>query len=136
MDNEIQTTTAAWVNVQDFGAKGDGTDATSTIQAAIDSLPQPQGGTVYVPPGLYLVNRAIDLKDNVHLKGSGVAATTIRLKLPDKLEDDLPHDDYRHNWASVLRIAGKTGVTVSHLHIDGNKLLINKKQGSNPYSGF
>jgi Pectate lyase superfamily protein len=42
-------------NVKDFGARGDGsTNDTAAIQAAIN-----RGGTVYFPPGLYIVSRPI-----------------------------------------------------------------------------
>ncbi len=47
-----------FINVKDFGAKGDGkTDDTLAIQAAIDSLCENEigGGTVYFPPGQYLI---------------------------------------------------------------------------------
>lgn len=42
---------------QDFGAVGDGiTDDTAAIQAAIDACEAAGGGTVFFPPGTYLVN--------------------------------------------------------------------------------
>jgi hypothetical protein len=55
------------VSVQDFGGKGDGiTMDTSAIQAAIDACTNKGGGTVYLPPGNYLIG-TITLKDNVTL---------------------------------------------------------------------
>ncbi len=54
----IAQTTDYFVNVKDFGAKGDGiTDDTAAIQAAVDSLYVNKlgGGTVYFPPGKYRV---------------------------------------------------------------------------------
>lgn len=48
-----------WINVRDRGAKGDGTtDDTAAVQAAISGLPT-QGGTVYFPPGKYLVSATL-----------------------------------------------------------------------------
>lgn len=45
------------VNVKDFGAVGDGVhDDTAAIQAAIDMVASQDGGTVFFPPGVYLVN--------------------------------------------------------------------------------
>jgi|688.fasta_scaffold181946_3 hypothetical protein len=49
----------AVVNVQDFGAVGDGVaDDSGAIQAAIDSLSS-NGGTVYFPPGDYVIANTI-----------------------------------------------------------------------------
>lgn len=56
-------------NVKDFGARGDGaTDDTTAFQAAIDSLPS-SGGTVYVPPGDYVLDptRNVRLRSKMHL---------------------------------------------------------------------
>jgi len=45
------------VDVQSYGATGDGiTDDTGAIQAAINSIDSSVGGTVFVPPGTYLVS--------------------------------------------------------------------------------
>lgn len=49
------------VNIREFGAIGDGVaDDTAAIQSAIDSLP-PDGGTVCVPTGTYLVSATLVL---------------------------------------------------------------------------
>lgn len=81
-------------SVKDFGAKGDGiTDDTNSIQAAIDWVGDNGGGTVYFPPGTYMVELkgtkasgtnswhqcALSVNyDNVHLVGAGQGATVIR----------------------------------------------------------
>ena len=50
----VKAKLAQTVSVKDFGAVGDGvTDDTAAIQAALDALPN--GGTVYVPAGSYVV---------------------------------------------------------------------------------
>lgn len=50
-----------YINVKDFGAKGDGvTDDTVAIQEAIDSVGR-DGATIYFPNGTYNVNSAINL---------------------------------------------------------------------------
>lgn len=60
------------VNVKSTGAKGDGrTDDTKAIQRAIDKVAG-TGGTVYVPPGTYMVraegNRNLKLKSKMTLR--------------------------------------------------------------------
>lgn len=58
-------------NVRDYGATGDGTtDDTSAIQSAIDTATV--GGTVYAPPGDYLINGTINLKSSIRLIGAGM----------------------------------------------------------------
>ena len=57
------------VNATQFGAKGDGVrDDTASIQAAIDAVPQ--GGTLYIPPGTYLMAVGQSPKDGVKLKSN------------------------------------------------------------------
>lgn len=69
-----------WFSVKDprFGAKGTGSvDDTAAIQACIDFLATRGGGTVYLPPGQYLVSapgsRAYKLllRSNVSIRGAG-----------------------------------------------------------------
>lgn len=56
------------VNVQDFGAVGDGrTLCTTSIQAAIDACAAAGGGKVFVPPGRYLTG-PIFLKSNLEFE--------------------------------------------------------------------
>lgn len=71
-------TGGVWVNVKDFGAKGDGvTDDSSAIQSALDSI-KTTGGTIFFPAGTYLVgsilyfyaNQKI-IGDNATLKKTG-----------------------------------------------------------------
>jgi polygalacturonase len=55
------------VRIQDFGAVGDGTTLnTAAIQKAIDTCSTSGGGSVCLPPGVYL-SGTIFLKDNVRL---------------------------------------------------------------------
>ena len=57
--------------VQETGAVGDGkTDDTAAFQKAVDAVGQRGGGTVYVPPGRYLLKGALNLRDGVTLRGS------------------------------------------------------------------
>ena len=54
-------------NIVDFGAKGDGqTLATRALQDAIDACTRDQGGTVFVPAGVFVIG-TVELKSNVTL---------------------------------------------------------------------
>jgi hypothetical protein len=74
------TTAPENVNVKLLGAMGDGvTNDTVAIQAAIDRLPA-AGGTVFFPPGTYVVSATLALPDKpVKLVGSGRGSTVINL---------------------------------------------------------
>jgi Pectate lyase superfamily protein len=64
--------TDAVYNVKYYGATGDGTtnDAVA-IQSAINAANNAKGGTVFFPPGIYLIESALQLKGIVKLLGSG-----------------------------------------------------------------
>jgi hypothetical protein len=52
--------TPAWLNVKDFGAKGDGaTDDTAAIQQALNTVPV--GGVVYFPNGIYEISSPLNI---------------------------------------------------------------------------
>lgn len=68
------------INVKLFGAKGDGvTDDTVAIQAAINELPQNNGGVVFFPPGIYVISSSLVLTNInfVTFRGSGVGCTQL-----------------------------------------------------------
>ncbi|GBF71803.1 hypothetical protein PA598K_00015 [Paenibacillus sp. 598K] len=67
------------INVRANGAAGDGqTDDYEAIQRCITLAEQAGGGTVYFPPGKYVVNGTLSLKQGaVGLAGSNAAATVI-----------------------------------------------------------
>lgn len=73
----------AFVNVLDNGAVGDGvTDDTAEIQAAIDAVFAAGGGTLYFPPGTYLVT-GLSLnwgtaETSIMFVGAGKNATVIQ----------------------------------------------------------
>jgi hypothetical protein len=69
------------VSVKDFGAVGDGlTDDATAVNAAITAVAALGGGDVLLPAGTILVGATIGVADNVHLRGAGQKATTIKLK--------------------------------------------------------
>jgi hypothetical protein len=66
----------AALNVQDFGAVGDGTtDDTTSIQSAIDAA---NGQTIYLPPGTYRITAPLLIGDIYgEMVGSGVGVSTL-----------------------------------------------------------
>ncbi len=68
-------------SVKSYGAKGDGvTDDAPAILAAIAAVPG-QGGIVYFPPGVYLLNSSIvvNARTNLTFVGAGVSATRLQM---------------------------------------------------------
>ncbi len=73
-----------WINVKNYGAQGSGrfdqNDAPA-IQSAIEAA-GPMGGTVYFPPGRYVLKSAIMLRPNVRLVGDGPNASVLKAGVP------------------------------------------------------
>jgi hypothetical protein len=107
---------AGYVNVRDFGAKGDGkTDDTPAIQKAIDALGEP-GGEVYVPAGRYFLepggqveintfghkdaHYAIRLPSNVTLRGAGRGASVFVVR---RMNYAYPGADTVYSGIAVIR---------------------------------
>ena len=68
-------------NVKNYGAKGDGiADDAAAIAAVIAAVPR-QGGIVYFPPGIYLLNSSIVVngRTNLTLLGAGVSAARLQM---------------------------------------------------------
>jgi Pectate lyase superfamily protein len=64
-----------YLDVKDYGAVGNGsTDDSSPIQSAINAAAAAGGGTVYFPPGDYLVNNGLTIAPSkpIRLLGSGM----------------------------------------------------------------
>jgi hypothetical protein len=58
-------------NVRAFGARGDAsTDDTSAFQQALDAASKGGGGTVYAPPGKYLLKGTLNVPEGILLRGS------------------------------------------------------------------
>ena len=65
------------LDVRAFGAKGDGaTDDTAAFQTALNQAYQAGGGTVFVPPGRYLIATHLIVPHNVTLEGIFTAPPT------------------------------------------------------------
>lgn len=66
------------VSVKDFGAVGNGiADDTVSCQAAINRITTLGGGTVYFPPGTYLISSALTVTIGMHILGA-VGSTVIQ----------------------------------------------------------
>lgn len=107
-----QTTDAAFFNIKNFGAKGDGKNIDSkAINTAIEAAAQKGGGTVYFPAGTYL-SYSIRLRNNIALyldQGCVLLAADTadggRYDEPEPNEwgDRLHYQDYGHShWHNSL----------------------------------
>lgn len=60
----------AAINVQDYGAVGDGTTNNAvTIQNAINAIDAQGGGTLFFPKGIYVLDAGVTLCDNITILG-------------------------------------------------------------------
>ena len=100
----------AFINVSDFGAKGDGSDATTAIQNAIDSA-GPTGDTIYLPAGTYTVSAplAISHKLGVRIVGDGISATIIQPAAALAGQPVVQFADSRHSTVENLSVMGLAG---------------------------
>ncbi len=74
----ILTAGSNFVNVKEFGAKGDGkTDDSNSIQSAIDSI-QTSGGTVFFPEGRYTIKKTILINGQPTTKNEDYGWITLR----------------------------------------------------------
>lgn len=68
--------TGAVINVLDYGANPDGvTECSAQIQAALDAV-SANGGTVFFPHGIYLIDTALTVAPFVNLVGERTTVTT------------------------------------------------------------
>lgn len=105
------------ISVKDpeFGAKGDGVaDDGAAINAAILAASALGGGTVFVPPGVYLHSVTIALKANVVLLGAGRQATTLR-----RTANVVGLSIYGTDTANHLYYAGVKDITIDGDDIAG-----------------
>jgi polygalacturonase len=123
------------INIKDHGAKGDGTTLdTAAIQAAIDQVEEMGGGTVIIPPGIYL-SGTIHLCDNLELcimPGATMLATKDsaqfdapeKVKFPDAQGDECAifnHALLAGKGLENLRITGGGGLDDERHHRKGPK---------------
>jgi hypothetical protein len=121
------------LNVRDFGALGDGdtnqkADDTTALQNAFDAVP-PSGGVIYVPPGIYVVNKTLALKTKTYLKGAGFG-TVFKRQDPKMAGVSTPSIDIIFFSETV------TDVTVEALSIDINGAVATPKKSFATCLGF
>lgn len=106
----VGTSVAGWTAV-DCDYLCDGTDDQVEINAALNALPA-HGGEVVILDGTYNIAAPVSLpKDNVTLRGNGVATVLKRMFNGD------PQQGYP---TGVVEILGRKGCMVTDLAIDGN----------------
>jgi Pectate lyase superfamily protein len=107
------SSTATYTNVRDFGAKGDGkVDDTRAIGAAIAAAP---GGTVWFPPGTYIVSKTLALKAGSTYRGSNPNSSVIKQANGANLTAVMADERY-----ITKQSTSSSGIQIEDLGIDGN----------------
>lgn len=116
----IHTAVTTVLDVRNYGATGNGTtDDTTAIQAAITALPA-SGGTMYFPPGIYLISGTLDFgaKPGVKVAGEGkpgqnavvgMGATVIKYT----------GTDWALKWAAGAATVAFNGIHIEGIHFQG-----------------
>jgi len=111
--NATGSSTATYTNVRNFGAKGNGkADDTRAISAAIAAAP---GGTVWFPPGTYVVNKTLALKPGSTYRGSNPNSSVIKQANGANLIAVMADEGYL-----TQRPTSSSGIQIEDLGIDGN----------------
>ena len=109
-------------NVKDYGALGDGSTNDSTaIQAAIDAAAAATyKGQVFFPPGVYVCKNLM-LKTGVHIIGSGIETTTLKMPNGSAATDWIFRTHAEGSWPTYPTVSSIYNFEIRHLTIDGNK---------------
>ena len=90
-----------WINVKNFGAKGDGkTDDTAALQKAFDKLNNHI--TVYLPPGRYIISKTLEWKGAKRLIGVSVIGHGKDTVIEWRGKKKRQHDYGRRNYPEPL----------------------------------
>jgi hypothetical protein len=107
-------------NILDYGARGDSSFVnTLAIQRAIDACTAAGGGTVLVPPGIY-ISGTIHLKDNVKFEVMAGATILGSADLADYYEHKWGHNNDRQPYHLILAYRAKNIEICGGGIIDGN----------------
>jgi hypothetical protein len=105
---------AHYTSVQAFGAKGDGlANDTHAIQAAIAAAPA--GGTVWFPPGTYMVSKTLKLRPGTTYRGSNPESSVIRQRNGANLIAVMADENFLGSRRQTA-----SGIQIEDLGIDGN----------------
>ena len=102
------------INVQDFGAVGDGIqDDTAAIQAAIDAVQSQGGGTVYLPQGDYLISSELTANhDGINIVGDGIGVIGgTNILMSSDTQNGIVLGNYTGNRIAHLTIKVANGVS-------------------------
>ena len=87
------------VSVTDFGADPTGvTNARASIQDGLDYLRNNGGGTLFIPPGEYLINAPLRVFSNTTVQGSGMGSTLIKSTGAGFPPGNVFHLGYGNEW--------------------------------------
>lgn len=110
-----QSKAADIFSVKDFGATGNGsTDDSSAIQAAINAAGAAGGGTVYLPPGTYILGSGISWTySGIHLVGAGQYSTIIKSNFATGNVISVGSSSTNPSSCSIERMSFRTSVNRS-----------------------
>ncbi|HJP95969.1 MAG TPA: right-handed parallel beta-helix repeat-containing protein [Candidatus Saccharimonadales bacterium] len=99
-----------FLNVKDYGAKGDGTtDDSAAITATLQAAQAAGGGTVFFPTGTYITSTEQDVPSNTTVLGEGLGSIIKR------------RTGSASYLVNLLRVQSKQHVRITNLQLDGQK---------------
>lgn len=108
-------TDGAFVNVQDFGAVGDGVaNDTPAIQAAINYAQSNGSRTVYFPAGTYSTNASLEVTDDIRIEGESLRSTMIS----STSSDYIIHADLGD--PNTSGVGNYYGFSISNISLEGS----------------
>lgn len=118
------------VNVQDYGATGDGvTNDTAAIQAAIDAVVA--GGTLYFPNGTYLVD--VNTQSCTLTDGTDVSKCALLIDTAMQVTSDIGAQLKAKEGASAATdnyiVSCTAGVTFNNIYFNGDRLNVTSSYG-------
>ena len=121
IDEILDKKTTNCVNIKDYGAIGDGvTDCSDFINNAITYAKENKRGGIYIPTGVYIIDKPIMLYDDVNVYGDGSSSI---LKQKDNTEIEavmIVNSSYgdQPNYSTRLE---NYNITLKDFRIDGNR---------------